>query len=257
MILFDAIRNLIDVRFTGTHAIHGLIHNETKRICALSNFNISPKIALEKSKEEFSSQFTTVFNLQKIIILNESLRPRMRARQAFPVNFILMNDFIYEDSTQIPPEMVTIAELATEKVAAVDFIARYINEMRRPHNSVALFLQQKIYAAKAAESIRIMRQVRRFEREKRADPPNEEILRTFSPYVSDYADSMDISFFKAAEIIEKKSRQEDKDLLKSEHERVRMYHEIGESDDVETLRSYVKEFITRNHIHIDSSHHKH
>jgi hypothetical protein len=248
MTLFDAIRNLIDVRFTGTHAIHGLVHKQTRRICAVSNFNISPKTVMEKSGESFTEHFEPVYNLQKIINLNESLRPKIRARQAFPVNFIYQNDFIFEDHSPVQPDMVSIAELASEKVAAVDFVARFINEMRRPYNSVALFLQQKIYAAKATEAERIMKQVRRFERNVREEPPNEELLREANPYVSDYADEMKIGFFEAAKIIEDKSREESKALTCSEHERIRMYREIGSANNVEALRLSVKEFITRNNI---------
>lgn len=255
--MFDTIRNLIDVRFTGTHAIHGLVHKQTRRICAVSNFNISPKTVLDKSSAEFSDQFEPVFNLQKIINLNESLRPKIRARQSFPLNFIYQNDFIFEDSTVIPPDMVTLAELATEKVAAVDFVARYINDMRRPYNSVALFLQQKIYAAKATEAERIMKQVRRFERNVREEPPNEELLREANPYVSDYANEMEIGFFEAAKIIEDKAREESKALTHSEHERIRMYREIGDANDVHLLRESIKAFIARNNIHITGEQHNH
>lgn len=258
--MFDAVRNLIDVRFTGTHAIHGLVHKASNRIFAVSNFNISPKTVLEKSSAEFSDQFVAVFNMQKIINLNESLRPKFRARQGFPVSLIYQNDFIFEDNSVIPPEIVTLAELATEKVAAVDFVARYINEMRRPYNSVALFLQQKIYAAKATEAERIMKQVRRFERNVREEPPNELLLRETSPYVSDFADEVGIPFFEAAKLIEDKSREESKALTHSEHERVRMYREIGTAADAETLRNYIKEFIKRNDIHITGEpnhHHDH
>lgn len=258
--MFDAVRNLIDVRFTGTHAIHGLVHKASNRICAVSNFNISPKTVIEKSSAEFSDQFVAVYNMQKIINLNESLRPKIRARQGLPVSLIYQNDFIFEDNSVIPPEIVTLAEFATEKVAAVDFVARYINEMRRPYNSVALFLQQKIYASKEAESKLIMKQVRQYDRQAREEPPNEEKLKEVSPYVTDYAEMMGIPFLDAAELIENKSREENAALTHSEHERLRMYHEIGIAEDVDTLRNFVKEFIKRNDIHITGEpnhHHDH
>lgn len=244
--MFDLIRNLIDVRFTGTHAIHAIVHKQNRRIYALTNFNISPVTLIEKSDEDFNNTYEAVYNLQKVLNVNESLRPKIRARQTVPLNFIYQNDFIFEDMSVIAPELVNVQQLISEKVAAYDFLTRQINHMRREHNNVSVFVQQKIYAAKAAEASLIMRQKRRIEKGNRKKPLDLESFAMVSPYLKDYADSKGIDIVEAAEKVYMKAEKEKKDLLHSESERIRMNNEISESETVEQLHESVKAFIERN-----------
>lgn len=244
--MFDLIRNLIDIRFTGTHAIHAIVHKQNRRIYAITNFNISPRSLLDKSSEEFNNTYEAVYNLQKIINLNESLRPKMRARQSVPLNFIYQNDFIYEDMSVIAPELVDEQQLISEKIAAYDFLVRQINHMRREYNNISLFVQQKIYAAKASEAAGIVKRDIKLSNDSAINPLTEEEIRAMSPYTASYADAEGISLSEAAHIIHARAEEEKNALLTTENERVRMNTEIARAETVAELHESVRAFIERN-----------
>jgi hypothetical protein len=235
-VYFENIRDLVELRTIAGTPLHAVVDPTNRRVVAFTNFNMSPRILLEKS-EDFP--YEIVYNLQKIMIAGggEIFRPRIKARSRTPWVFSIKEDTLYDaDSVGLPQEKQNEYLFVAEKIAALDLLFRIINTKRRDLNNGSLFGQDKIYAQKLREAVHVRYHV----------SIGEGFKTDFMPYLRHYAELAGITMEEAADNVFDRSLAEKDQLVVSENERMILTSKIIEATSTEELYTLMQEYAEAN-----------
>jgi len=235
-VYFENIRDLVGLRTIAGTPLHAVVDPTNRRVVALSNFNLSPRILQEKMPD---FPYEVTYNLQKIMMTGggEIFRPRIKARERTPWVFAIKEDTLYDaDSVGLPQEKQNEYLLVAEKIAALDLLFRIINSKRRDLNNVALFGQDKIYAQKLREAVHVRYHV----------SIGEDYKPDFMPYLRHYAEMAGITMEEAANKVFDRSLAEKDELVISENERMSLTNQIVAATSTEELYTLMQEYAEAN-----------
>lgn len=235
-VYFENFRELVPLRVSTGQAIHAIIDPSNHRVVTFTNFSLTPRIVMENLVD---SNYEIKFNIQKILLTSggEVFRPRMKAREVTPWAFGVKDEMLYDaDSVPLTQELLNKYILVGAQAASVDFLIRVVNAKRREYNNISIFGQDRIYAQKLREAVRV-----RADHELGKVTPADNV-----PFVKAYAEVTGIGMVEAALKIIDKGLEEKNHLVDSETERMSMSKKVFSVDTYEELKELMQEFADTN-----------